>query len=94
VTRERQAAGARRLLDGGQDFVADIFGNGLVFAHVSLFDAPSGEILKDQSVVVIGNRIRGVGPSKQVALPAGAEVIDGRGKTLAWATFKSKSTVR
>jgi imidazolonepropionase-like amidohydrolase len=56
--------------------------NGLVFEHVNLFDAQSGEILNDQSVVVIGNRIRSVGPSKQVAAPPGAEVIDGAGKTL------------
>jgi hypothetical protein len=56
--------------------------NGLVFAHVNLFDAQSAELLEDQSVVVIGNRIRSVGPSSQGAPPAGAEVIDGTGKTL------------
>jgi len=56
--------------------------NGLVFAHVNLFDAQSAETLKDQSVVVIGNRIRNVGPSDQVAPPANAEIIDGTGKTL------------
>ena len=56
--------------------------NGLVFAHVNLFDALSAEILKDQSVVVVGNRIRSVGPSNQAVPPAGAEVIDGSGKTL------------
>ena len=56
--------------------------NGLVFAHVNLFDAQSAEIREDQSVVVIGKRIRSVGPSNQVAPPAGAEVIDGTGKTL------------
>ena len=56
--------------------------HGLVFAHVDLFDAQSAEILKDQSVVVIGNRIRSVGPSNEVAPPADAEVIDGTDKTL------------
>ena len=56
--------------------------NGLVFAHVNLFDAQSAEILKDQSVVVIGNRIRRVGPSNQVTPPVGAEIIAGTGKTL------------
>jgi imidazolonepropionase-like amidohydrolase len=55
---------------------------GLVFAHANLFDAQSAEILKDQSVVVAGNRIRAVGPSDQVATPAGAEVIDATNKTL------------
>jgi hypothetical protein len=56
--------------------------HGLMFAHVNLFDAPSAEILRDQSVVVVGNRIRSVGPSSQVAPPADAEVIAGAGKTL------------
>ena len=56
--------------------------NGVSFAHVNLFDSQSGEILKDRSVVVAGNRIVNVGPSDQVAAPAGAEVIDAAGKTL------------
>jgi hypothetical protein len=64
------------------DKLAHAAANGLVFAHVNLFDAQSAEILKDQSVVVVGNRIRSVGPSNQVVSPAGAEVIDGSGKTL------------
>jgi hypothetical protein len=34
---------------------------GIVFTHVSLFDAQSAEILKDRTVVVAGNRIRSVG---------------------------------
>ena len=56
--------------------------DGLVFAHVNLFDAQSAKILEDQSVVVAGNRIRSVGPANQVAVPESAEVIDGSGKTL------------
>jgi imidazolonepropionase-like amidohydrolase len=56
--------------------------NGVMFAHVNLFDSQSGEILKDRSVVVAGNRIVNVGPSDQVTTPAGAEVINAAGKTL------------
>lgn len=56
--------------------------NGIVLAHVNLFDSQSAEILKDRSVVVVGNRIRSVGPSDQVATPAGAEVMNAAGKTL------------
>jgi imidazolonepropionase-like amidohydrolase len=56
--------------------------NGVVFAHVNLFDSPSAKILKDRSVVVVGNRIYSVGPSDQIATPAGAEVINATGKTL------------
>ena len=56
--------------------------NGVLIAHVNLFDSQSGEILKDRSVVVVGNRIVNVGPSDQVATPVGAEVINAAGKTL------------
>ncbi len=55
---------------------------GIVFAHVNVFDAQSAKILRDQSVVVVGNRIRGVGPAAEVAAPPGALVIEGAGKTL------------
>jgi hypothetical protein len=75
-----KAAGARAAELAGK--LAHAAPNGLVFAHVNLFDARSAGILQGQSVVVIGNRIRSVGPSNQVAPPAGAEVIDGTGKTL------------
>lgn len=56
--------------------------NGIVFAHVNLFDAQSGQTLKDQTVVVQGARISGFGPARQMNAPAGAEVVDGTGKTL------------
>jgi len=56
--------------------------NGVLFAHANLFDSQSGDILKDRSVVVVGNRIVNVGPFDQVAAPAGAEVINAAGKTL------------
>ncbi len=54
--------------------------NGIVFIHANVFDAESGRIVKDQNVVVAGNRIRSVGPGAVSA--AGAEVIDATGKTL------------
>ena len=55
---------------------------GIVFTHVSLFDAQSAEILKDRTVEISGNHILSVGPSDQVSAPPGAQVIDGAGKTL------------
>src|SRR5271156_6695317 len=55
---------------------------GIVFTHVSLFDAQSAEILKDRAVVIAGNRILSVGPSNQISTAAGAQVIDGTGQTL------------
>lgn len=55
---------------------------GIVFTHANLFDAESAQILKDQTVVVSGDRIRAVGPSDKVTAPAGAEIIDAAHKTL------------
>jgi imidazolonepropionase-like amidohydrolase len=55
---------------------------GIVFTHVSLFDAQTAEILKDRTIVTSGNHILSVGSSDQVSPPPGAEVIDGTGKTL------------
>jgi len=56
--------------------------NGIVFAHATLFDAESAQLLNDQTVVIAGNRIQSVGASTQIATPAGVEVIDAAGKTL------------
>src|SRR6202167_259027 len=54
---------------------------GIVFTHVSLFDAQSAQILKDRTVVIAGNRILSVGPPNQISTAAGAQVIDGTGQT-------------
>ena len=56
--------------------------HGIVFTHANLFDAQSAQVLKDQSVVILENRIRAVGPAGEITAPAGAEVIDAAGKTL------------
>ncbi|HEV2177989.1 MAG TPA: amidohydrolase family protein [Terriglobia bacterium] len=41
-----------------------------------LFDSKSGQMLADQVIVTRGDRIAEVGPSAQVKVPAGAQVID------------------
>jgi imidazolonepropionase-like amidohydrolase len=50
--------------------------------HVRLFDAEGAAARDDQTVIVQGERVTSVGPSASVAMPAGVERIDGRGKTL------------
>ncbi len=50
--------------------------------HVRLFDAERATSVEDQTVVVRGARIMVVGPAASAAVPADAERIDGRGKTL------------
>jgi imidazolonepropionase-like amidohydrolase len=54
-------------------------GGDLVFEHVQLVDGTGAVPRRDVSVLVHGGRIAAIGA---VAAPAGATVIDGRGKTL------------
>ncbi|HEX9937883.1 MAG TPA: amidohydrolase family protein [Longimicrobium sp.] len=52
----------------------------IAITHASVVDVESGRTLRDQTVVVQGSRIAAVGPASRVAVPAGARVVDGRGK--------------
>jgi imidazolonepropionase-like amidohydrolase len=54
----------------------------LVIRNVTLFDSPTGKVLSNQRVAVDGERIASVEPDDGRPTPAGAEVIDGRGKML------------
>lgn len=54
----------------------------IAFTHVSVIDGTSTEPRADQTVVVRGNRITAVAPSASIAIPAGARVVNGRGKYL------------
>ncbi len=54
----------------------------VVFTNVRLFDADGLRFLPDQTVVVDKGAIAAVGPAADVKPPAGAQMIDGRGKTL------------
>ena len=54
----------------------------VVFKNVQVFDADAKQFLADQTVVVDKGLITAVGPSNKVKVPNGAQVIDGKGKTL------------
>jgi imidazolonepropionase-like amidohydrolase len=54
----------------------------LVFTHVSVIDGRDSTARTDQTVVVRGSRIVTVAPSRATRPPAGARVVDGRGKFL------------
>ena len=54
----------------------------VAFTGVRLFDADAPRFLTDQTVVVDKGLIAAVGPRASVTVPAGAQVIDGAGKTL------------
>ncbi len=54
----------------------------LVFRGVTVIDVQVGRRLRNQAVVVIGNRIQAIGPAEKTRLPTGAWVIDARDKYL------------
>ncbi len=54
----------------------------LVIRDVALFDAARGKLLPGRTVIVRGQRIEQVGEARAIAVPAGAQVIDGTGHTL------------
>jgi imidazolonepropionase-like amidohydrolase len=54
----------------------------VAFTNVKLFDADGLRFLSDQTVVVDKGVIVRVGPAAEVKPPSGAQLIDGKGKTL------------
>jgi hypothetical protein len=54
---------------------------GLAIIHARLFDSERRTIVPDATVVVLGDRITAVGDAR-TPVPAGARVIDARGRTL------------
>ena len=54
----------------------------MAFTHVTVLTMAGGAALKDQTVVVHGNRITALGPSSTVTAPRGSRVVVGRGKFL------------
>jgi imidazolonepropionase-like amidohydrolase len=54
----------------------------LAFTHVTLIDATGAPKTQDMTVVVVGSRIRDVGPTAHIAVPKDARVVDASGKYL------------
>lgn len=54
----------------------------LAFTHVTVIDGADSTPRRDRTVIVRGNRIESVAPSAATRVPAGARVVDGRGKFL------------
>lgn len=73
-----QAARAARI---AKDLAHQPPSAGLALTHAQVFDAARRVIVPDQTVIVVGDRITRVG-GPNTAIPAGAQVIDARGRTL------------
>jgi hypothetical protein len=50
--------------------------------HVLMFDSVAGRYVADRSVLIADGKVAAVGAAGSIKAPAGATVIDGRGKTL------------
>jgi imidazolonepropionase-like amidohydrolase len=81
LTRAQEAADERRYAELART-LARHPGHPLVFRGVAVFDPQARVRRTGMTVVIEGNHIAVVGPVASVAVPAGAEVIDGAGKTL------------
>lgn len=57
-------------------------GKAVAFQNVAVFDSENAKLLREQTVVVTGDKITTVGPAGKIKVPADAELIDGRGRTL------------
>jgi hypothetical protein len=55
---------------------------GLALTHARVLDVERGRWVPDQTVVVTGDTIAAVGPTKTTKIPAGAETVDLAGKAL------------
>ncbi len=54
----------------------------LVFRDVGLFDADAAAVRLHSTVIVTGDRIAAAGADGKVQIPDGAEIVDGKGRTL------------
>lgn len=54
----------------------------IALTHVNVIPMDRERVLQDHTVLVSGQRIAEIGPAAQVLVPAGAQIIDGRGRFL------------
>lgn len=93
----RSLTEAFAFLEGAPEKLPEPPAAGIDLGFTRPYDVPSGsvalvgariitmkgdEVIEDGTLVVEGNRIRAVGPRSSVAVPAGAHVVDAKGKTI------------
>lgn len=66
----------------GRDAAKKAESTALAITHVTVVDMTGAAPRPDQTVLVDRQRITGIGPARTVAVPAGAQTLDGSGKFL------------
>ena len=75
-------ATADMVRDVARNFLAPANRTPTLIDNVLLFDSVAGRYVPNRSVLVMDGKVSAVGASGSIKAPAGATVIDGRGKTL------------
>ena len=78
----QDAATAAMVRDVAHSFLSPANHTPTLVDHVQLFDAIGGRYLPDRAVLIADGKVAAIGAGGAVAAPAGATVIDGRGKTI------------
>jgi imidazolonepropionase-like amidohydrolase len=82
LTEIQNDATAAMVRDIAHKFLAPANRTPTLVDNVLMFDSVAGRYLPDQAVLIADGKVAAVGPAGSIAAPAGATVIDGRGKTL------------
>jgi imidazolonepropionase-like amidohydrolase len=75
-------ATAAMVRDVAHKFLAPANRTPTLVDHVLMFDSVAGTYLPDRAVLIANGKVAAVGPAGTLTAPAGASVIDGRGKTI------------
>ena len=78
----QEAATAAEVAGIAKRFLAPAAKAPVLFDNVQLFDADKGAFLANRAVLARDGKIAAIGAAGSLTAPAGAKVIDGRGKTL------------
>jgi len=80
------ASAQQRFVDQRAGQLAHTLGHtarfGIAIQHVNLFDSETATLRPHTTVVIVDNRIKAVGDDGKVAIPRGAMLVEGAGKTL------------
>jgi imidazolonepropionase-like amidohydrolase len=82
LVAERRALERTRLTELARIHAHQPPAGGLAYVHARVLDVENGRWLEDRTVVVTGQTIAAIGPSKKLKVPRGAEVVDLTGKSL------------